>query len=217
MLEVVHHFLTKVGIGTTTPKTALHLGGSSNNAGIIHISTEYNIINPNIGSVPADGGLIYVNDRSRLTFRSTAGTFDLTHNSEQDGLGEVNIMSNASDGTTGSGEVFIDKRNSTFFVRKIKGQEGINVANVNNDIVIKTQIGLPSSGSYTNIGSIGLTETMNVANAFGTLDSWLIRNLIDTPPAPTTHSSLNTSTQIKIRWNNPSQIELDFKILKYQK
>ena len=211
------HFLTKVGIGTTTPKTALHLGGSSNNAGIIHIATEYNIINPNIGSVPADGGLIYVNDRSRLTFRSTAGTFDLTHNSEQDGLGEVNIMSNASDGTTGSGEVFIDKRNSTFFVRKIKGQEGINVANVSNDIVIKTQIGLPSSGSYTNIGSIGLADTMNVANAFGTLDSWLIRNLVDTPPAPTTHSSLNTSTQIKIRWNNPPQFEIGFNDIKVPK
>ena len=211
------YFDTKVGIGTTTPKTALHLGGSSNNAGIIHISTEYNIVNPNIGSIPADGGLIYVNDRSRLTFRSTAGTFDLTHNSEQDGLGEVNIMSNASDGTTGTGEVFIDKRNSTFFVRKVKGQEGINVSNVSNDIVIKTQIGLPSSGNYTSVGNIGLNDTMNVANAFGTLDSWLIRNLVDTPPAPTTHSSSNTATQIKIRWNNPAQIELGFQDIKVPK
>ena len=58
---------------------------------------------------------------------------------------------------------------------------------------------------------------LNLANAFVTFDSWLIRNLIDTPPAPTTHSSSNTATQIKIRWNNPAQIELGFQDIKVPK
>jgi hypothetical protein len=71
---------------------------------------------------------------------------------------------------------------------------------------LSTKIGQPTVGSYTD--NPLLTKEYEISDAFQTLDVWLNKYLVDTPPSPSNNGSLVDSTKIKLNWNNPTQFEL---------
>ena len=71
---------------------------------------------------------------------------------------------------------------------------------------LSTKIGEPTNGTYTD--NPLLTKNDLIGDAFQTLDVWLNKYLVDTPPAPTNNGSLVDSSKIKLNWKNPTQFEL---------
>ena len=70
-------------------------------------------------------------------------------------------------------------------------------------------IGNPTTGGYAD-DTLELKSTTNIPDAFQTLDLWINRYLVDTPPAPTLALELTDFDKIQIRWKNPEQIKIGF-------
>jgi len=73
---------------------------------------------------------------------------------------------------------------------------------------ISSTIGDPTSGTYTD--NPLLTNNDLMSDAFQTLDIWINKHLVDTPPVPTLIGSIVDSSKILINWSNPTQFQIGF-------
>lgn len=83
----------------------------------------------------------------------------------------------------------------------------------NGNVGFGGNIAIGGSGYSTDIDLNLETTTLN-SEAWETMDTWLRRNFINTPPAPVTTGDTADTEKISFSWTNPSQLEAGFSDIK---
>ena len=184
--------------------------------GILKTSDDKNIINLNANSldVTVNENKLIEGNRGSLTFMSNV--IDISN-------GSITYLNLNKTSITASSDILTFSGSYTNLIGSITNIKGQDINIVGNNIKIEglstsitgglhvigsitggnlsTKIGEPTNGTYTD--NPLLTKNDLIGDAFQTLDVWLNKYLVDTPPAPTNNGSLVDSSKIKLNWKNP--------------
>ena len=83
----------------------------------------------------------------------------------------------------------------------------------NGNVGFGGNIAIGGSGYSTDIDLNLETTTLN-SEAWGSMDTWLRKNFINTPPPPVTTGDTADTAKISFSWTNPAQLEAGFSDIK---